>query len=228
MTPSDIVLAFRSAVNDEEEEYLFSDLEVFGYLDDAQKEFCRITKLLVDATTFASISVTASTPVIDFSSRIIEVVRATITGRTSPLKIKTVRQMDRGDFLSSDDYGSSITGSNWTTVTGTPRILVTDWAYGKARLYPSPTANATLSINAVVLPAEINAASTSMDVTDSSHQRILIEWMKHLAYMKDDADAFDEKSASLAAANFVSRANVVARDIQRATKPAGTTGYGGL
>lgn len=228
MTPSDVILAFRAAIGDEEEVFLHSDIEVYGYLDDAQKLFCRITGLLVDATTFASVTVTANDPVVVLSPRIIEIVRATITGRNPPLALKTVRQMDRSDFLEGEDYGTALTGTSWTSTTGTPRILVTDWAYGKGRLYPTPTANATLSLHAVVLPADVTPATATLDVVDPRHQRVMIEWMKHLAYQKDDADAFDEKESERAGAAFYTRAAQIAEEIKRSTKPAGLTGYGGL
>ena len=51
MTNTELLAIFREEVSDLEVPYLWSDTLVYGYIDEAQKQFCRDTYGMLDART---------------------------------------------------------------------------------------------------------------------------------------------------------------------------------
>ena len=61
MSPAELLALFRIDVDDLEPTYLWANTSVYGWIDDAQKQFCRLTYGIEDARTFSlSITQTAS------------------------------------------------------------------------------------------------------------------------------------------------------------------------
>ena len=85
MTPGDLLTLFRSEVSDIASPYLWSDDEFFGYADDAQKQYARLTWGLIDSSTPAitEIPLVAGTNTYDLSPLVLAVraARVATTGR---------------------------------------------------------------------------------------------------------------------------------------------------
>ena len=65
---------FRSEVRDEVEPFLWSDTEVYSYIDSAQKMFCRLGGGISDATSaITQVAAVASQPFTTISSRILKI-----------------------------------------------------------------------------------------------------------------------------------------------------------
>lgn len=235
MTPSDLADLFRSDVDDTDtDDPLWSDTEVFSYMDRAQKKFARETDYFSDASTVAvtQISVTADNPILSLDPRITKIrgARLVSTGRQlTPKKYQDVE----ADGYGSNDYDSyaTFTTLNWEDSTGNPIILITDWEKDKARLVPIPTVNDTLNLRVYRLPLEdITEDSLEFEITETEYQTGLTYWMKHLAYLKNDADVFNMELSEEGHRLALSFMNDADRDIQRlrAGSTVGAVRYGGL
>ena len=203
MNLRDLILLFRTEVDDKAEPFLWSDEELAEYATDAENEACRRARLLIDSTTadICTYDVLAGDPWITLDPRVIFVRRAYVDTRTIRLSRLSYRDLD------------AIPG--WGAQTGTVQSFITDMATGKLRLYkywpaddppPVPPATATvmdtLRLTVVRLPL---TPLTHLDDEIEIHERYarsLRHWMAHRAYLKRDEDTFDEKKSAQAEAMF--------------------------
>jgi len=236
MTPEDVVELFRLDVDDTDaDDPLWSDLEVYYYLDEAQKQFARKTDYFSDMSTadVCVATITADDPWVVLDPRVTKVRAAQLGSRPSKITPVTFAEME--DQPSTvDSYGSPFNFSqsyNWQTATGTPRFAVTDMERNKLRLTAIPQENDTLIMQVYRLPLkDITEDSARLEVEETDYQRGLINYMEHLAYSKNDVDTFEQDLADRAMA----RAREFHLDVQRDMKRrrysahAGTVRYGGL
>ena len=197
-TPAELLVLFREDVDDQSggvggADFLWSDSEFYRYLDRAQKEFVRRTKILKTATVTAitDIVVTATDPLVTPDANVLHPVRAKLLLETSPLTIVPFEEVDQG--FRTNDYGFQLS-TNWEIATGTPRLLITNWDETVWRLVPIPVRNDTLKLIATYLPvtditAATKDAAPAVPILDD--QLILMDYVKYLAYRKQDADVYD-------------------------------------
>lgn len=223
-TVSDLLTIFRSEVEDTVEEYLWSDTEFFQYLDEAQKEFARETDYFKDVSSaMTSLTVTADDPWVDIDPRIIEIRRVKITGRSTPVQVINYNELDRVYTMSR--YGEEISG-NWETSQGTPKYLVTDIETDKGRLVPIPTDNATLTLSIIREPLEdIEGEHSTLELTESIHQRSLLMFCKAMAYMKQDSETFDPDAAEKHRADFYAYCHRIKQRQKRKQRRLGTVRF---
>ncbi len=228
---SELLTLFRQQVEDLEQPYLGSDGELYGYLDEAQKEFARGTDLFVGkrARTLAAGSLYTS-PVL---TRMTKIKRVTLRSTGRKLKIRTIAQMD--DEFMVDDYGNNYgdtSSANWETLEGTPRYVVLDEDPKNLRAVPSIPATGTddtVDIYGFRYPdTDIVDATSVLEVTKRHHQRALVVGMKAQAYDKQDAEVNNSKLADKFDREFRFRLEKIKRDLRRRRSPAGTVRYGGL
>jgi hypothetical protein len=235
MTPADLADLFRSDVDDTDaNDPLWSDDEVYSYMDRSQKKFARETDYFSDSSTaeIVQLTVTADDPVLTLNPRVTKIRSARLlsTGRQlTPKKYQDVENDGYGD----NDYDSyaTFTTTNWEDSTGNPIILITDWENEKVRLVPIPTVNDTVNLRVYRLPlVDITEDTPSFEITELEYQTGLLYWMKHLAYLKNDADVFNlqlSEEGRRLATMFMDDAD---RNIQRlrAGSTVGAVRYGGL
>jgi len=66
------------------------------------------------------------------------------------------------------------------------------------------------------------------DDVDEDHHLHLVDWMKHLAYSKQDADTFDAKKAVEYKAAFEGYCGFVRGEMERYKSKVRTVAYGGI
>ena len=206
MTPEEVVELFRLDIDDTDaDDPLWSTLEVYSYLDEAQKEFARKTDYFSDASTVAitQVSVTADDPWVSIDPRVTKIRAARLSSTGSKIWPVTFAQMeDQPNTV--DTYGSPFNfgnNYNWMTAQGTPRFMVMDMEKDKARLASIPVADDTIELQVYRLPLnDITEDSVSLEVTETDYQRKLIPYMKYLAYSKNDVDTFEQDLADRAKA----------------------------
>lgn len=184
MNLGELRTAFRNDVDDTEAPYLWSDSDFERYLNDAEREAARRARLLIDSDTSAtsSISVLSGTSSYALDSRVIFIRRAKLSSRTKPLTMANQRDMDE-----------QIPG--WESSTGTPTHYITDRRTGYISLYPSPTANATLSLTVVRLPLVDMASDADVPEINARYHESLLHWVKYKAYLKKDPETLNEQEA---------------------------------
>ena len=163
---------------------LWSTADLIDCLDQAQKEYAEETLAFFDSTSYTP-SVTASDPLVLLDQRIIDIrfgELATAQSRVTPV---TMADIER-------EYGV-----RWTTQTGAPKYLVTDYAVGYGRLYPTPVENDTLTLYVYRYPlADLECVYDDLEVRTDQHKRGLLLKAMSLAYSNYDSEARDDDRAS--------------------------------
>jgi len=255
MTPADIEELFRLNVDDTDTtDPLWSDLEVYSYLDEAQKQFARMTDYFSDASTPAIVDLTVNRidktadPVViddthrfaDLDYRVIKIRSAKLVSTGERVKPMTYEAMDREPSSINSTY-ATIAHTDWEDALGDPKHLITDVERGKVRISPmavsntpNPTAGDLLDVirlQVYRLPlTDLIVGSTAFEIQESEYQRSLILYMKHLAYSKNDVDVFDQALADRALASAEVEFSRIKRHLKRVRYSAhtATVKYGGL
>ncbi len=236
MTPEELAELFRSDVEDEDaNDPLWSDTEVYSYMDQAQKQFARETDYFSDVTTseIVDVSVTTDEPFISLDPRITKIRGARMVGTGIKLVPKKYEDMENTGYARDayDSYAFS-QSINWESATGTPRFIVTDMEPNLGRLVPVPQTDDAIKLRVYRLPLEdISEANNSeFEITETEYQRGLMYYMKYLAYQKNDSDVYNEQLSKEAFALFQDFIDRVRRDLKRLRfgSTVGTVRYGGL
>lgn len=178
MLSHELLNLFREEVFDLEAPHLWSREFVYQSIDEAQHMFCRLTDGIADATSSAAqLELKAGDPWATLSPLVLQI-------RNVHSRIEVVPQ-ER--FFAEcgvlDDR------------TGTPRQLVTGMEEGLVRVVPVPVDDAVVGMSVFRLPrTKIDGPNQRLEIRHEYH-RGLLDWMKHLAYGKQDADAYDRSKS---------------------------------
>jgi len=181
----------RQELDDTTQPYLWSDIELEAYLNDAEREACRRARLLVDSSTDAvcSIAVTATTATYALDSRVIAVRRAKLASMTTPLGRASVIDLDEAR-------------AGWEDETGEVEAYIVDLNSNSITLYRIPDVDDTLNLTVVREPLnEMNDDEESPEIPTRYHMSLRF-WAKYLAYSKPDSEAFNDKLALINEAAF--------------------------
>lgn len=180
MTSGELLALFRSEMNDGETPYLWSDTEVYRYIDDAQKMFCRNTDGIADATTAAvvNIAVVPGTLWVNTHPSIKMIRRATRTDTGRPVEV--INEQDMADRKWYFDGR-----------TGPVRALVIGEEQYKAQVYPESSETVTVRLLVYRMPLEPIEGNADFEIVEKHHLHLLL-WVKSLAYLKQDAETYDK------------------------------------
>lgn len=216
MDSTGLLARFRNEMVDNELPYLWSDEEVYGYVDSAQTRFCKLTGGLGDVSSAVTrLAVSTATDWVNISQLILKVRDAYLLGDGMPIKVINYEDMPTAGF-------------RFDGMTGRVRFLVLGLEPGRARLYPFPVE--ALSIQLVVdrLPLKsIDDADQKLEVADQ-HSDGLMMHIKHRAYSKQDAEAFDRGRAKDYDEQFQGYCANATRERARAIHKPRQVVYGGL
>lgn len=227
MNSTELLALFRSEVRDDAAPYLWSDTEVFSYMDDAQKMFCRLGGGIADSTSaVTTLAVTAGDIFITISPLILKLrdVRVTSTGRI--IDVLNFEDLNYANMYGTD-YGRSYSYS-LDASTGRIDAVVVGMEPNKIRLIRIPTEDESLSLITYRMPLNtINAVAQDFEI-DEQHHRHLLYWMKHLAHQKQDAETYDRGRSDAFRAEFMAYCDQAkAERARREHKPRAVM-YGGL
>ncbi|WP_025915515.1 hypothetical protein [Herminiimonas sp. CN] len=207
---------FRADVVDQMEPFLWSDPEIYDYLDDAQKMFCRLTGGLGDASTLLTVlNYTPASDWVPLSALILKLRNA--YNVTDGLPIEVI------NFEGMAQLRIRFDGR-----TGRVKYLITGMEPGKARLYPAPDAVGTIQLLVDRLPLKtIDDEDQKLEVADQ-HKTGLGLWMKSRAYSKQDAETFDRNKAEGFEQKFRVYCADAKKEKDRAKHKTRVVQYGGL
>jgi hypothetical protein len=176
---------FRSDVRDEVAPYLWSSAEIYAYIDDAQKMFCRLQGGISDTTgAVTQLAAVASQAFTTISPKVLK-----------------IRQLVRADgrfikLLNFEDL------TKIDTLTGPLTAAVSGMETNKLRWLPTPAVNETVAMWVYRLPTvDITTSGQALEI-DEQHHRHLLSWMKHLAHMKQDAETYDKGRSEMFRSEF--------------------------
>lgn len=219
MTPNDLLVTFRSEMNDEAEPQLWSDEEFYLYLDDAQKMFCRRTDGIGDASTPAvvQLNVVPNQDWYDTHPSILKIREASRTDTGREVKV-----LNREDM---PEYGMRFDGRS-----GPLKALIIGMEAHRTRVWPMPSETVTVELLVFRLPlVTINDATGDDELEiDPQHHLHLLHWVKHRAYSKQDAEAFDKTKAAEFEQKFYAYCTQAQIEQRRARHKPRAVAYGGL
>lgn len=218
MNTSEVLVQFRSDMADQAEPYLWTDEEVFSYINDAQRMFCRLTDGIADASTPA-VTVLSVVPGTDW-----------VPLHPTIKRIRSATRSDTGkdiDIINRDD----MVQRRWVFdgTTNAVRALIIGMERKKARVFPK--SNETVDINLTVfrLPLVAITADGDQDFEiDEEHHLHLLSWVKHLAYLKQDAETFDRMKAKEFEDIFRAYCDEAKGEERREAFKVRTVAYGGI
>lgn len=216
---SDMLSEFRREVDDlpaadgSTEHCLWSDDDLYRYMNEAAAAVARRTLSVFKTMAF---SVAAGEPMIKLpGQRILAVRRAYLETANRELQQLNVNQ----DVLRSD-YGLFSRRPDLETATGTPSAFYLDYTPGYLRLYPAPTADDTLVLQASLIPPLI-VDGAPLPFTDEEDIHLLRLYMLYRAYNKHDADTFNPVKARQAESDFNEYSRLRNAEFRRQTRKPG-------
>ncbi len=213
MNTTELLAVFRAEVFDTVAPYLWSDALVYGYIDDAQKQFCRDTQGIEDARSFKLTIKADGTQWYAVDPLILKVRNAVDRATGLDIPIIAVEKMA--------DHGLRFDGT-----VGTVRALIAGMERGFLRALPTPNEAKVIELRTFRLPEDV-AAGDDFEI-DQQHVRNLLYWVKYRAYNVQDADAGDAKQADKNRAEFVAYCAKAKSEQGRLRRPVSTVTYGGI
>lgn len=216
MTPVEALALFRSEMSDEEAPYLWSDVDAYGYLDDAQKMFCRLTDGISDATTSAvvNVAVPIDSDWVNLHPSILKIRGCTVASNGTPLNVLNYEDMVA--------HNHRFDGAK-----GPIARLVVGMQEGKARVHPVASIADTLRLLVFRLPLITVDADGAFEIAEQ-HHRHLLPWAQHLAYLKQDAECFDRTKAEEHEKRFRAYCFAAQQEQRKSRHKVRTVAYGGI
>lgn len=186
MKVKDYIFEFRKFTRDVAEGSFWSDEEILGYLNQAEREAARRALLLADV---GFLDVYAGDPIVILPKPVLLVRRARLVTGAKTLRLAGWREVEE---LTPD----------WEDSTGTPNVVLTDWVTQALRLAPTPIADDTLRAAYFRLPRNEMRSTNDEPEINARHHFALLDHMLELGYSKHDADRFDPNAAAFHAGKF--------------------------
>jgi len=213
MNTTELLDYFRSQVVDEKKPYLWTDDEIFRFMDEAQNTFCRLTEGIADAVTPEVVTVS--------------IVAGEIFAETHPSIL-----LFRSAILTSTDYPLDIKNHTdilkWTNQIGTISQMIIGLQKDMVRWNYMPRDDDEVQLIVYRLPLEpLKGPELEIEV-EAVHHVSFVHWMKHLAYAKQDADTWDPKASETGKAMFEAYCRQVKAEQERYKHKPRSIAYGGL
>lgn len=225
MNSGELYDRFRSDVVDVEKPYLWSEEEVYGYMDAAHKLFVRDTGGIGDATSAATeVAVVAGEAYADVSPSILKFRQAFLASNGAELRI--INTQDTG-AISASDYG--VLRSINVATPGPVTHMVVGLERGKVRWAQVPVVGDTVNLVTYRLPLATIVRDGQEFEIGEEHHIYLLQGMKALAYQKQDAETFNRASAKENKDDFAAYCAKALVEAERyKAKPARVVSYGGI
>lgn len=226
MTPSELFDRFRSDVVDLAKPYLWTDDEVWSYLSAAHTQFIRLTGGIADFLSDATqVQMIAGERVSDLDKSILHIEDAY---RQSDGECIKIINLSDPNLSTSDDYGIARRSLNISTQ-GPVRYMIIGRQKDKCEWVNTPAVDDVAQLTIRRLPLRTASESVNeFEGVEDDRVIYLLDWMKHLAYKKQDADTFDKAKSDDCAAAFERYCFQCTREWNRYKHKTRIVSYGGL
>lgn len=227
MTPNEVMVRWRADVVDTAQPYLWSEDDAWGYLNDAYVMFWRLVGGIPDFLTplVCSVPITAGNAVGALHPSILRIMSASRASDGGEIKI--LNSTDLG-ALPLSDYGL-IRELKLDDKQGPVRFGVIGMADDVIRWVNVPLENDTCKLIVYRKPLDrITIDSEEFGELNEDHHIHLLDWMKHLAYGKQDAETFDKGRADEFGGKFEAYCALVKSERERAKHKTRVVQYGGI
>lgn len=225
-TASELFEAFRSDVVDEVAPYLWKDTEIVRYADAAYRRFVRLTGGIHDFTSpITRVDIVAGEEIATVSPLILRFDKA--QRESDGREIAIANWTDQG-LMRRDDYGVSSFLYN-DRAPGEVRYMVIGSEVGKVKWVSPPAADdvALLQVYRLPLTHIVDGTHTLSEVNEDYHIHLL-DWMKHLAFLKQDSETHNKRASDEHRAAFIQTCAEAKAEMDRYRSKVRTVQYGGL
>ncbi len=212
MTTTELLALFRAEVFDLELPYLWSDTLIYGYIDEAQKQFCRDTNGVADSRSF-TIAIVPPTQWYAIDPKILKLRDAVNAATGLDMPIISVEKMAENSM-------------KFDGTVGTTRALISGLDEGMLRTWPIPNEAMTIELRTFRLPAAVEAGD-DLEIPEQ-HQRNILHWVKYRAYSVQDSETFDKGAADRYRALHDAYCGKARIEQNRVRRPVSTVTYGGI
>lgn len=212
MNTTELLAVFRQEVFDTELPYLWSDDLVYGYIDDAQKQFCRDTFGIEDSRSYT--------------------IKATIGNEWYAIDPKILRILGITEPVNGDDVPvlsidqTIADGIRFNGKTGVIQAFINGMQKNYLRAYPIPNAAGTFPIRTLRLPEDV-VSGDDFEI-DDIHVRNLLLWVKFRAYSVQDAETADKTKAQAFRDEFMAYCLKSKTEQGRLRRQIAVVSYGGI
>lgn len=222
----ELLEAFRQDVVDDAAPYLWSDSEIYRYADAAYVMFVRLIGGIHDFTgPVTRVQINAGEPLSDVSRSILRFDSAHMVSSGREL---TIVNWTERTALRRDDYGPKVNLYNDPTP-GDVRFMVVGNQRGKVKWISVPDRDDEVQLQVYRLPlVKIEDDTHPLDEVDEEHHIYLLDWMKHLAWLKRDSECYDKQASDDAAARFTAYCAQCKAEADRYRSKVHVVSYGGL
>jgi len=226
MDSSDLYGLFRSQMVDTARPYLWSDDELWAYMNDAYRMFVRLMGGIADYDSIAtSVDIVAGEQAAELHPSLLRVRQAFLasTGREltviNPEDVPNMRQSDYGQMRPL--YLDLRAGPVQYMLIGAKRN-VCKWVQ-----IPVENDEARLVIHRLPL-TDITGDNQEFEDIGDEHVIHLLKWMRHLAYQKQDADTFDRDGSERYRDEFTAYCLQAKAEWERYKHKTRVVAFGGL
>ena len=232
MLTDDLYSLFRSDIVDEEAPYLWTDVEVWNYMNDAYRMYFRLTGGIPDSlSSETQVNITAGSATSPVSPLILKFNSAYLVSDGTELTI--INGVGIPKYLMSDyGYGAKRGVVDMTTQ-GPVRYMVTNVARdqygGTVRWLRVPAVSDGAQLDVYRLPVDtITGTGFAFDELPLEHHEALLMWMKARAYGKQDAETYNRGKRDEFDKAFRSYCADAKGEARRYKSHSMAVGYGGL
>jgi hypothetical protein len=218
---------FRSDTTDTVPPYLWTDVEVFSYMNDAYTMFVRRIGGIPDYYTDSVCLVTAKKEVetTKIHPKILFIREAHLEPKGE--KVKVVNMQD-DEYMQDEDYGL-VRRIAVSKNIGHVRYLVIGIQDDVVKWVNIPDADYQVRLLVERLPLDdITGLGQEFDNVKDHHHLYFLCWMKHLAYSKQDADTFDKVKAAEEEARFSGYCLAARQEKEQYKHKVRVVRYGGI
>jgi hypothetical protein len=218
--------AFRSDVVDTVRPYLWTDDDVFRYMADAHRMFVRLTGGIPDVSSDAcGVDLTAGEATSELHPSLLRILSATLVSAQRPLKAINYADLPK---YTENDYGLR-TALMLDNEQGEVRYMLYGQQKRLAKWLKVPVINDTVKMQITRMPLSIvTGADQEIFEIDEDHHIHLLDWMKSLAYLKQDVETFDKSKAEDFELRFRKYCAQVTREWGQYKHKTRVVAYGGL
>lgn len=235
MTTTELLAIFRAEVFDEALPYLWSDALVYGYIDDAQKQFCRDTYGIADSRSFR-LTLSAGTEWYTLDPKILKLRDAINPATGGEIPIVAVEKMAENGLRFAPPLTSAqlavvlatsaanvLADPSWTAPVA---ALISGMDDGMLRTLTVPTGPSTIELRTFRLPETV-VAGDEFEIAEQ-HHRHLLNWVKHLAYDVQDTETYNKGASEGYKTKHEAYCAKAKIEQSRARRPVSTVTYGGI
>lgn len=227
MTSDELYDLFRKDVVDTVTPYLWSDSEVYAYMNDAYTMFVRLTGGIQDFLTDDVCLVTAATgeAYSAIHPSILFVRQATIDATGETVRVINAQDMER---LNDEDFGM-LRRLNQSDSVGKVKYMVVGIQPDTVRWVNIPDSDYDIRLLVERLPTTtITGSGQTFDGVKDHHHLHLLKWMRHLAYNKQDAETFNKLRSDAERLEFDAYCALAKREKEKQKHKVRVVAYGGI